>query len=166
MGTMWLHVQNYMVTCTELWALCSYIYVTVWLHVRNYGHYALTWWAILLVYSYPYHHTHVSNRFHDDAGSSSLMVLFYIQSTINGSILMQLMQLTPIIENRLEKSSHSLLPHSVVLLRLETFQSRMKEQNTWLECGRPWTRHLPSVFLLHSSRKKNEAGEVDEVQRG
>lgn len=43
MGTMWLHVQNYMVTCTELWALCSYIYVTVWLHVRNYGHYALTW---------------------------------------------------------------------------------------------------------------------------
>lgn len=71
----------------------------------------------------------MSNRFHDDADSSSLMVLFYTRSTINGSILMQLMQLTPIIENRLEKSSHSLLPHSVVLLRLETFQSRMKEQN-------------------------------------
>lgn len=67
----------------------------------------------------------MSNRFHDDAGPRSPMVLFYTRSTFNRSILMQL---TPIIENRLEKSPYSLLPDSIVLLRLETFQSRMKEQ--------------------------------------
>lgn len=130
--------------CTKLWALCTYMYITMWLHVHNYGHYALTCTYLcgymyismgtMLLHGEPYYwfvHTGVNthtceHRFHNDAGSSSLMVLFYTRSTIGGSILMQL---TPIIENRLEKSPHSLLPDLVVLLRLETFQSRMKEQN-------------------------------------